>query len=138
MINGLFAQGVAHRDQLADGDQLALRTPDRQAQQCLQVAVAFCGQLQKHGRRVFAGVAQPGGGFAAQPRMQRAHDGLLGNAQQGRLAPVHDEQLARGVGNAAVVGVHNAFGSGQRGAHSSRHFAPAIGLGAIHLGHDGR
>ena len=138
VIDGLLAHGVAYRDQLTDGHLLARGAAHGQLQQRGQIAMAFFGQLQHHGGGVFAGVVQIGGGFAGQASTQRAHNGLLGYAQQRGLAPVDQQKLARRAGNAAVIHVHQTGGLAEHCTHGLGHLAPTFGFGAIDFGHDGR
>ena len=79
-----------------------------------QIAVALSGELQRRGGRVFAGVVQPG----PWPRHRQARSRqIIGDSaccgtpvRPGVLATIHDQQLLRRAGDAAVVSIDHAGG----------------------------
>ena len=81
---------------------------------------------------------QVAGGFAAEAGVQRGDDVGLGHTGQRGLAPVHQQQLARGVGNAAVIHVDDAGLLLEHAAHGQRHLAPSHRFRPIDLRHQRR
>ena len=98
------AHGVAHRDELAHRHHLARRTAHAQLQQGVEIAVPLGGQLDHRPGGVLALVVQVGRGLAGQACAQRGDDGGLRHPEQGGLAPIDEQQLARRLGNARVAG----------------------------------
>ena len=137
VIDRLFAHGVAHSHQFADAHQLAGGTTHTELQQGVQIAMALKRQLQHHRRRVAARVVHVGGRFACQTSAQRTHDGLLRYAQQGGFAPVHQQELARCIHDAAVVHIDDAGRLFKDGAHGLGHAQAPCGFRAIDFSNQG-